>query len=301
MAEATLKLLIKTLESAVADFQASIPGIQKDIYIEVQKLIKGLDISGDTIRPTVKNLREIAKFKRLIQRIIDKSDYPDKLDKFIEAFGEVADIQNKYFISIEKGFKPSALMEEIKIQAIDSTIESLTEGGLNQNFIEPVKELLRKNVTTGGSYSELVSQVRDTIVNTKAGDGKLEKYVKQTTTDALNQYAGQYMDAATNDLGLDWFMYDGAIIDTSRQFCIACVKKKYIHRSEFPALIKGDFKEFKAIDGQIYDKTGLPDGMIKGTNSSNLTVLRGGYNCEHQFIPVSRLVVPKDIRDKYPD
>lgn len=88
-------------------------------------------------------------------------------------------------------------------------------------------------------------------------------------------------------------------MDTSRDFCKACVKKKYIHRSEFTSIVKGEFKEFKDIDGKISQRTKLPYGMIDGTNSTNFMVRRGGYSCNHKLIPVAKEVVPKEIRQAY--
>lgn len=294
-----IKQLIETLDGSVSDFQESIPAIQKQISSEIEIFIKDLDTTGDTIKVNVSNLRKIAAFKDRIYSIIKKSDYPEKLDKFIKAFDEVAKIQNKYFESLSDKFKPTPLLKEIANQSVASTIDYLTEAGLNNALIQPVHDILLTNSTTGGSWSEMAKQIRNFITANNDTVGALERYTSQITTDSLNQYSAQYMQTVTNDLGFNWFMYDGALIKTSRTFCDACVKKKYINRAEFPELIKGNFKEFKEMDGQIYDKTGLPQGMIDGTNSTNFEVYRGGYNCSHVLVPVSDAVVPKLLRDKF--
>lgn len=299
MPEKTILTLIDTLEKSVADFDKSIPAIQKEIAKEIELFVKELDTTGDTIKSNVKNMRKIAAFKSKIMLIIERSDYPEQVKDFLKTFDKVASIQNTYFTGLSDKFKPTLLLDEIKIQSINSTIESLTESGLNYNLVEPISDILLKNITTGGSYSELNKQLRDYITTTPEADGALQKYTKQITTDSINQFSRQYTDTVANDLGLDWFMYDGSLLKTSRPFCEACVKKKYIHRSEFPALLKGNFPEFKEAGGVIYDKTGLPSGMIAGTNTSNFVVYAGGYNCGHSVIPVNDLVVPKAIRDKF--
>lgn len=291
--------LIETLDSAVADFQESMPGIQKQISSEIEIFIKDLDTTGDTIKSSVSNIRKIAAFKDRIYTIIKQSDYSEKLDRFIEAFNEVAIIQNKYFESVSKKFKPTPLLKEITNQSINSTLDYLTEAGLNNALIQPIHDILLTNSTTGGSWSAMAKQIRDFITANNDTVGALERYTSQVTTDSLNQYSAQYSQTVANDLGFNWFMYDGAIIKTSRTFCEACVKKKYINRAEFPQLIKGDFTEFKEMKGQIYDKTGLPQGMIDGTNSSNFEVYRGGYSCQHILVPVSDAIVPKLLRDKF--
>ncbi len=297
--EQIIRNLIDTLDSSVSDFQGSMPAIQKQIASEVELLLKDLDLKGDTIVSSVKNLRRIAAFKDKIFSIIKDSDYTGKVNEFINSFNEVATIQNQYFENISDKFKPTKLLEEIKLQSIDATIDALTDTGLNANLINPIHDLLLKNATTGGSYSELTKQLRDFITDAGNGVGELERYTRQITTDSINQFSGQYLDTVTDDLGLDWFFYTGSLIATSRPFCEACVKKKYIHRSEFTQVIEGNFPEFDAAGGVIYDKTGLPSGMIEGTNANNFTVYRGGYNCGHQLIPVSNSMVPKYLRDKF--
>jgi len=294
-----IKQLIETLDGSVSDFQESMPVIQKQIASEIEIFIKDLDTTGDTIKVNVSNLRKIAAFKDRIYSIIKKSDYTEKLDKFIKSFSEVAIIQNKYFESVSKKFKPTPLLKEITNQSINSTIDYLTEAGLNNALIQPIHDILLTNSTTGGSWSEMATQIRNFITANNDTVGALERYTSQVTTDSLNQYSRQYMQTVTNDLGFNWFAYRGALIKTSRAFCEACRKKQYIHRSEFPEVIKGNFKEFKEMKGEIYDKTGLPQGMIDGTNPTNFEVYAGGYNCEHHLVPISDVLVPKSLRDKF--
>jgi hypothetical protein len=139
----------------------------------------------------------------------------------------------------------------------------------------------------------MVERLREYLTTTKAGDGALERYAKQITTDALNQYSAQYLQVVSNDLGLQWYRYTGAEIETSRPFCKACLDKQYIHQSEIPDLLAGKFPEFKKEGGEINSKTKLPQGMIAGTNPENFHIYRGGWNCGHQLVPVSEDRVPE--------
>ncbi|MBK7885129.1 MAG: hypothetical protein IPJ81_16090 [Chitinophagaceae bacterium] len=136
------------------------------------------------------------------------------------------------------------------------------------------------------------------LIDNETGEGQLQKYTKQITTDALNQYSGQYTQIVSSDLDFEWFRYSGSNIETTRPFCLACTKKKFIHISEIPQLLKGNFPEFREFDGVINEKTGLPAGLIAGTDVSNFMINRGGYNCAHQLRPVSEDLVPKEYLAK---
>lgn len=109
-------------------------------------------------------------------------------------------------------------------------------------------------------------------------------------------FTGQNNKLLTDDLDTEWFMYTGSNIETTREFCQHLTEKKYIHRSEIPTILTGKIDEHQCA---IYEKTGLPYGMIEGTTPENFQVNCGGWNCRHQLVPVADAVVPSDVRRRF--
>lgn len=291
--------LEKTIDTAIEKFNGSIPGIQKDIFNDVITLVKQLDTRPDgTIKQTVSNLRLISRIKSQIEKIILSDQYVKNVKEFIETFKEVGKLQNEYFRTIEKGFKTTPLLKEIQLQSINATIDGLTEAGIGVNVTNVIENLLRTNVTTGGSYAQLQEQLRNSILTNKTGSGLLERYVKQVTTDSIMQFNRTYSAVISDDLGMVWYLYTGSNIDTTREFCRELTKKKYIHKSEIPTIVKGiiDGKEVR-----INEKSGLWAGAIPGTNTSNFQIYCGGFNCQHRLDPVLKNIVPAAIRAKFED
>ena len=285
--------LTYVLESSVNDFIKAVPGIQDKIFAEVVGLIKDLEVSNGRIKNNIANIRTIGKIKTQLRKIILSKEYLKNVSKYIKQFDNVSALQNKYFNSLQAEFSAGKVYEEIKLQSIDSALESLTESGITENVIKPIQDILRQNITGGGTITKFVGQMREFITNTDAGDGKLLKYSKQIVTDSINQYNRQYGQIVSDDLGWNWFEYSGSLIKTSREFCVHMVKKRYVHRSEFTTVLKGD------IDGRkiaVYDKTGLPYGLIAGTDQYNFPVYAGGYQCGHLVRPVPDVVVPIGLR-----
>ena len=291
--------IVREIESSITKFQGKIPAIQEEIYKEVMLLVKDLEIKDGFLKNSVANIKRINTLKKKLEKIILNDDYKANAKDFIKTFDAVGKLNNEYYKDLEKKFTPPKVLDAIKTQSVTSAVESLTEAGIAQGVIKPIFEILRTNITTGGSIVDMQDILKTFIQKSDASVGVLERYTSQITTDAINQYNAIYNETIAMDLGWDWFEYVGSNIDTTRTFCIACTKKRYIHRNEFPQVIRGDFPEFKDLDGQIYDKTKLPQGMIEGTNESNFPTYRGGYNCGHQMYPVPRTNVPKTIRDKF--
>jgi hypothetical protein len=291
-----IQATLKAIDDGLITWDEAMPKIQEQIYRRLLIFQKELIIQGDTITNSVKNIKLLSDLKSDLESIIlDDSDYLESVTKFAKLYDKVTDLNFAYFKALEKKFKPPKVMEAVKKQSVSLVLDSLTEAGMNTNLINPVREMINTYVTTGGSYSQLSKELNNYINGTPTIDGALVKYTKQIATDSINQYTATVNQVVSADLGWEWFRYVGSNIKTTRTFCKALTQKQYYHRSELPKIIKGNFAEFKEMKGQIYDKTGLPQGMIEDTNVSNFQTYRGGYNCGHQSYPIPTYLVPKNI------
>jgi hypothetical protein len=291
--------LIIEIESAIKGFNKGIPGIQQQIYKDILNALKELDVKGGTIQNNAKNINLIRGLQKKIEKAVLSDKYVKDVKDFIKSFTTVSKIQNDYFKLIEKGWKPFDALQEVKFLSIQSTTKSLTESGINANVISKIEDLLLTNITSAVKFTDMVENMRSFIIGNDKVDGALVKYVKQITIDSLNQYSASYNKMVSDDLGLEWYMYTGSNIRTTRCFCLAMTKKKFVHVSELKKIVSGDFQEFQEMDCTIYSKTGLPQGMIEGTDENNITVRRGGYSCGHQMPAVSSAIVPENIRAKF--
>ncbi len=294
--------ILKRIDKAIAKFEKVIPKIQKEIFADIQEQLKRLDTVDGKIKTTVANLKIVTSIKNKLLRLILTPEYKKEVKDFAAAFNDVTKLQNEYWRAVEKTFTPKTLLKEIKKQAIADTVKSLTASGIGSTIQEQVADILRTNITTGGSYAKLNEQLRTSIIGNPKVDGSLLKYSKQITVDAIQQYNRSYTQIVSNDLGFVWFAYQGTDIKTTRPFCDACTDFRYFHVSRVPDMLKAKdlyyIKDGVKTKVPIYDKTKLPHGMIPGTNVSNFFVNAGGYNCQHAIRPVSESLVPVKIREE---
>lgn len=297
--------ILKEIDRAITSFNKGIPAAQKAMYQELVTELRRLDLKGDKIKATVANLKVIQSIKNKLTKFILNDDYLEDVKEFVKSFNTVTKLQNEYWKGVESKFKPTPLLREIRTQAIADTVKQLTESGIGANIGDAISDILRTNITSGGSYKALNAQLLESLTDTDKSDGLLTKYSKQITTDTLNSYSRQYSQVVSASIGFEWYAYRGTEIQTSREFCQAMVEnRRHFHISEVPSLLRAEDLQFKDNkDGKvkkvrINPRTNLPYGFIEGTNVDNFFVRAAGYQCGHQISGVPERNVPLETRDR---
>lgn len=283
------------IDNAISSFNDAVPQIQKRIFERLLLLLKELDVSGGKLKNTVANIKSIGQLKSDLEKIILSKDYLSQVKSFAQAFGAVTNLQDNYFRSIISDYSAGTVFSAVKQDAIKSTVVSLTEAGISSNVIEAIQDILRRNITTGASYTDFIDGLRTFLLGGDEKLGALEKYTREITTDSLNQYSRTYNFMAALGFGMEWMQYVGSNLKTTRPACLLLTAKRYIHISELPEILHG------RIDGKtifINPQTGIWAGGIPGTNEQNFSVNAGGYNCGHGVYFISEIMVPYNVRTK---
>jgi hypothetical protein len=292
---ASFKDILDQIDESISIFIEQIPASQTDMLEAIDEELSKLDVKDGRIKASVANIKLMANIKSKLLKIILTDSYKSQVKQFVKTFDKVTDLQNEYWRGVEKKFKPSSILKEIKKVSIEDTVTKLMEAGLDANVATPVSDILKQNITQGGSYKEMQTALKESITGTDDSPGYLDRYTKQVTIDSVNQYNRNYTQIVSNDLGYEWYAYQNTLITTSRPFCKAMNERRYFHISEIPDLLKAvDLyytKDGNKVKVPLNKKTGLPDGMYSTTNVANFLTLLGGYNCGHQAGPVSDFLV----------
>ncbi len=292
--QSLLRQLNELIDNSVDSFNEHIPAAQRDIFNRIQVLLKDLDIQRGQIRSTVANLRKINRLKREIQNAILNNKYLKSVGTFRDSFTKVTQLQTEYFATIEKGFTLPAFVDQLKKSSVTAMVEGLTGAGIEANITEKAADIVRRNISEGARFGDLLTEMRTFLTKTETSAGALTRYAHVFTTDALNGYAREYNQVVSDDLNSQWFIYSGALVEASRDFCEALVKKKWIHISEFQS-ITNPGKPVALIDGKRVSKQGLKPG----TNPVTFRSVAGGFQCGHLVSPTNEEFVPDNIRKRF--
>lgn len=293
--EKSLRTLTTFLDNSIDNFTEDVPDVQKQIFRRVQLLLRDLELRKGSVKASVKNLRKINRIKREIEQIILSDKYLGEVDTFTEAFNKATDLQTDYFLTIKSDFEVPKFVDVLRQTSITNTRAALTESGIQANVVDKAADIIQRNITEGASFGDLVDDMRVFLTNTEESVGALQRHTSQIVTDSLNTYAREYNKVVSDNLNAQWFLYVGGLVQASRDFCRALVKKKWIHKSEFSQITKGNIDVDN--DGDT-EKVSL-DGLKPNTNASSFQTLAGGFNCNHVVAPISEEFVPAKIRRNF--
>lgn len=262
---------IQELQLAIESrMDESLPRVFSKLSDQVIDLASELSLDP---KDRAKTLKELIKLKKdIADTIIQNAPYQLQVAEVISGFEMLAELSNEYITLAIGDFKPKKeLYKAILESNIATTKDALLGAGIRDNFGTAIQEVLKDNISGIGTRSELNKTLRKFIEGTPEESAFLNRYIKQTTNDAVMTFNSEYIQTIAADLDVDHYYYQGTVITDSRSFCVARAGRYFT---------TDEVKAWANLKGW--------DGRMKGTNSSTIFIYRGGYNCRHQLWPVSQ-------------
>lgn len=259
-------------------YAAQLIKVQGKLYDDLTTILKFIEVDDQGyIKQNAGNRAILRSAQNQFDKTIQNSVYQSALESHLSVIPVIDDLNTTYFESISSAFKPNRVfIQQLQNQTIESVNQLVLQDGLAAQVKIPLNQILSQNVNTGGSFSGMLEQVRTFTKGNADLDGRLLSYSRGIVRDALFQYARAYQNSVTADLKLNWFRYVGGLIDTSRPFC----------RER-----NGHFYTQKEIESWASLEWA---GKNPLTTESSIFVVVAGFNCVHQLIPVSEIIVPAE-------
>ena len=284
---AAIEAINEAINASVEGFEGVLPTIQKKLLFQLKSALFSLKRSGDSIKNTAENTLLVQKITDDLAGGLITKQYIKALDDYIDTFNPILELNNKYFDLLNVNFVPNkARYLEISQSLIGATEFRLAQTGVWGTVLQEINQLLKTNVSSGGSYDAmiktLITQVAGTpkTANTPKTLGYVEKYAKQIINDSVMVYNRQMQSTISADLKLEWYLYQGTLIRDSRPFCVARAGN-YYHQKEIESWARQSWA-----------------GKYNGTNANTIFTYAGGYGCRHTITPVSKSVVPQSDIDR---
>lgn len=255
------------------DFNQEIKGLERDFLRQIRSSLKEFDVKGGRLENNDFNRKLAVRFRTEIDKALKGAGYQNEVSKFLEAMNpvqaETIKQQKRNGINVA-----ASLLNPAKQTVTDLLLGSLEGAGIEAAVSDPIRKVITNTVLTGGNLIDMIGQIEDAIISDSQRLGIMTRYVTQISRDALYQFSGLANQVIATEYDLNAYEYVGSLVDDSRPQCQRWVEKQILLFSELQDEIAWAERNGK--------------GMIPATTPQNFAIYRGGYNCQHEAIPVKK-------------
>ena len=276
------------IDHSLTLFDSDIQRLQKELLnFLITGLISELETERGIILLNERNARMLANFdkemllfkqqfsdsvfKRLGENMIKTTSYTSDYFRKMTSAKVIANIQDKIKnVTAIVGVKPDGTL--VKGGFIDKLAGSETLKAELSNYI-------RKSIESEVSLKPFIKGFEEMVVGNKDVKGNYERYVRGFAHDAFFAQSQQQDNFFADQLGLDYYVYTGTKIKSSRPFCVG--GKDKIADKEFPSKLG---EAFSRKDAEVFDKMDW-EGKIPDIK---FIVQKGGYQCRHYLMWITK-------------
>jgi enamine deaminase RidA (YjgF/YER057c/UK114 family) len=302
-----LKRKQEFIDASRDELEKSVIKLQSQLLSDIiSNLIPELDIKDGMIQDNAKNYRLLSVLDKTYRdfQVISNNIV---LSQIVNTTAKIADLSQNYFSVMLTGNLParfeSIITKTDKLINLQIGLEGdkIFKGGWLDSFFNSgtsgleLKEMTSKAVTSNMNMKDFVSMLKDKVTGTVDYKGTLEKKFDAFGYDLYQQYDAAYNLTLGNEFGFIYFIYQGGLINDSRDFCAAHNNKVWSKeemktwatwtpsQGEYPAGYVVKAKDISAVPSYL----GYP-GYDPGLN-------RGGYRCRHALGWIDEKMA-KDLR-----
>ena len=250
----------------------------KDIEQQIVDIIRDfvdekIDTKDGKIVPNDKAKKALNDFSDTVTKAVTElSDYKGNVGQFLKNFKDIGSLMTEFQEGNGVNVKQARLgpVQEIVTNEI---INRYSENGLNKHFVQPLRQLLYQNITSGTNKKEAMAKLKDYIASGQDKSGKLGRYLEQTAQQAVDSYTGAINTRIMQTFSIDTYIMSGSLIDTSSKQC------KYAINELEGIIDRKDWPKLKTMAEQ--------DGLIEGTTFDNLPINKLHWGCRHEFTPIT--------------
>ena len=264
-----IKAIQDLQDKLITDMDGKLPVIFKDLANQVIEISN--EFSFDA-KDRVKNLQKLTVIKKQIaDAIVENSAYQLAVKEVLTGFKEIKNLSDSYYSLLIDGYSAKQeLYKQILESNIQTTSDLLLGAEIRSNFDNAITQVLKENIAGNTNRTNLQNVLREFIKGTPEQRAYLERYVTQTTNDAVMTFSREYNQVVSDDLNLQFYTYVGTRRQASRQWCISR-KGRYFKKSEVESWASQNW-----------------DGKMPGTTKTTIFSLAGGFGCVDEFYAVTK-------------
>lgn len=243
---------------------------QRDLFnLVIDDFLDNLEVENGIIQNSLKNRRLLT----LLDNVFNNYSANNGLEivkTIIDGVQNIIDFNSQYFVAIAGKTEVAPIKEQAKMLinawlGIDGDGKVTANGYLDTLVKDPtvknqIRNIVAKDVITQAGYNDTKASLKTFIIGNPEKTGALESYYRNFVYDTYSQLDRANSQVFADELSLDYAIYEGGLIKTTRPFCRARNGKVFS---------RAEISEFDP-------PTAKPPGYNPFTDL-------GGYGCRHHL------------------
>ena len=160
-----------------------------------------------------RNLVRLAGIRANIKRFLNQSYIFKTLSKALGWVNGYGDQIDEYFLRVSaKSVADRTLLNQIVASTKVGLENQLLRAGIDAYLVNPVMAKLQSGIGGDFSRTKMIAEVKQML----APGNRLNRWAKQTVSDALNGFVANYQQTQAKQLGMSHYLYDGVTVKDSR-------------------------------------------------------------------------------------
>ena len=217
-----------------------------------------IDENTNTIRNTTANLKKVNNSAKLKKFIRDKVN-PVLQKYYLTQFSKIENRTVSYF----NEFDPTDATKKRLINRANTVADGFIDDLFSNNqVVKDIQDTFRKAVTAGMSVSELQNTITDQVKGRNDQMGIIENFQYNNGYNEFQKQARGLDEDFSQALNLNYALYAGTEIKTTRKFCLSRIGKVYNRET---------ILSWQDLNWQGKEK------------NHQILIDLGGYNCRHDL------------------
>jgi hypothetical protein len=262
----------------------------------VGKVMYKINVVDGVITDTAENYKLLTQLDKTFNNF-ESLMFEKLLPSISNGVDKLSTINSKYFETLLAGDLPSKfanIVEKtnvINALRIGLTGEKMVRGGMVMNLIrqsgnmDSVKQMMQRAISSNMNISDFTENLKTELLGDKTTKGKLERQFHSFTYDLYQQYDAAYNAKLAEELDLKYFIYQGGLVEDSRDFCREHNGHVYTTKEAEDWKTWTPSQSVNITDYDQKDPNSVPGYM--DYEGYDPLVDRGGYNCRHTLAYIS--------------
>lgn len=199
--------------------------------IVIDYIINSIAAGEDGILKATSNNKSKSLKLGLVLKKLEAAYGQELVLKLIDATNNLLNINSDYYKTIETNGKRFDYVKRLMRETMRSRLGINARGGLIRdgylnniansiNVADELKNILYRQVVLGRSnIKDVVKEISTKISGGKETNGLIENHIRTQVFDTFTQVDREINNQFANRLNLKYFIYQGGLIENSRDFC----------------------------------------------------------------------------------